>query len=149
MPSELNKLYKQAILEHNRNPRNYGVPESWTHHAEGLNAVCGDLVNVYLTIKDDVLEQVNYSGESCAISMASASMMTELSTGLTLTEWFKRFEQFKQLMDKRGDVEGFDELGPVNTLVTVKKFPSRIKSATLCWYALAAAINGEPTATTE
>ncbi len=147
--SELNKLYKQAILEHNRNPRNYGVPVHWTHHAEGLNAVCGDLVNVYLTIRNDVLEQVSYSGESCAISMASASMMTELSTGLTLTAWFERFEQFKQLMDKRGDVESFDDLGSVNTLATVKKFPSRIKSATLCWHAMAAAINGEATATTE
>ena len=123
--SELNKLYKQAILEHNRNPRNYGVPESWTHHAEGLNAVCGDLVNVYLTINDEVLEQVHYSGESCAISMASASMMTELSKGLTVSDWFDRFEQFKQLMDKKGNCESFDTLGEVNHLVTVKKFPSR------------------------
>jgi nitrogen fixation NifU-like protein len=149
MPSELNKLYKQAILEHNRNPRNYGIPESWSHHAEGLNAVCGDLVNVYLTIKDDVIEQVNYSGESCAISMASASMMTELSKGLLIADWFDRFSKFKQLMDKQSGVESFTELGPVNTLVTVKKFPARIKSATLCWHAMAAAINGESHATTE
>lgn len=147
--SELNKLYKKTILEHNRNPRNYGIPESWTHHAEGLNAVCGDMVNVYLTIEDDVLQQVSYSGESCAISMASASMMTELSQGLSIAEWFERFEQFKQLMDKQGTVTEFVELGPVNNLITVKKFPARIKSATLCWYAMAAAIKGEPTATTE
>lgn len=147
--SELNKLYKQTILEHNRNPRNYGIPESWTHHAEGLNAVCGDLVNVYLTIKDDAITEVNYSGESCAISMASASMMTELSQGLLVEDWYKRFAMFKQMMDKQGDVVHFAELGPVNTLATVKKFPARIKSATLCWYAMAAAIKGEPHATTE
>ncbi|MCB1582755.1 MAG: SUF system NifU family Fe-S cluster assembly protein [Marinicella sp.] len=148
--SELNKLYKKTILEHNRNPRNYGIPENWTHHAEGLNAVCGDMVNVYLTIKDDVLQHVNYSGESCAISMASASMMTELSEGLTLADWFERFEMFKLLMSKDAAEDlHYETLGPVNNLVTVKKFPSRIKSATLCWYAMAAAIKGEPTATTE
>jgi len=146
---DLNKLYKKTILEHNRNPRNFGVPEQWTHHAEGLNAICGDLVHVYLTVTDDVLTRVSFSGESCAISMASASLMTEISTGKTLSQWFTLFEQFKSLMDKDSPNQVFEHLGDVNTLVTVKKFPSRIKSATLCWYALAAAIKGEPTATTE
>ncbi|MGJ8664263.1 MAG: Fe-S cluster assembly sulfur transfer protein SufU, partial [Marinicella sp.] len=134
--SDLNKLYKEAVLEHNRNPINYGKPDTWSHHAEGLNAICGDLVDVYLTIVDDRLEAVNFAGESCAISMASASMMTELSTGLTVSQWLQRFELFKQLMDKSNSELSFAELGQVNTLVTVKKFPSRIKSATLCWYAL-------------
>jgi len=147
--SELSQLYKKAILEHNRNPRNFGQPDSWTHHAEGLNAICGDLVDVYLTVKDDVLEAVHYAGDSCAISMASASMMTEASMGLSLTDWQQKFELFKRLMDKNGDHQSFDELGQVNTLVTVKKFPSRIKSATLCWYAVDAAIKGIDSATTE
>ena len=147
--SDLSQLYKKAILEHNRNPRNFGQPENWTHHAEGLNAICGDLVDVYLNIHDDVLETVHYAGESCAISMASASMMTEVSTGLTVTKWQQKFELFKRLMDKNGDHQWFDELDQVNTLVTVKKFPSRIKSATLCWYAVDAAIKGLDSATTE
>ncbi len=147
--SDLNKLYKEAILEHNRNPRNFGKPESWTHHAEGLNAVCGDLVEVYLTINDGVLMAVHFDGESCAIAMASASMMTEVSTGLTVSEWQQAFEQFKQLMDKQAENQSFESLGQVNTLVTVKKFPSRIKSATLCWYAVDAAIKGLSSATTE
>lgn len=147
--SELNQLYKKAVLEHNRNPRNYGEPESWTHQAQGLNAICGDQVNVYLTIHEQRLEAVHYSGESCAISMASASMMTALSTGLTLIDWQQRFIQFKQLMDVRGDIDYFEDLGEVNTLVSVKKFPSRIKSATLCWFAMDAAIHGRQTATTE
>ena len=146
---ELSQLYKKAILEHNRNPRNYGQPDSWTHHAQGLNAICGDRVEVYLNINNDVLEAVNYAGESCAISMASASMMTELSIGLTINEWQHRFELFKRLMDKNTAHQAFDELGQVNTLVTVKKFPSRIKSATLCWYAVDAAIHGKATTTTE
>ncbi len=147
--SDLNKLYKQAILEHNRNPRNFGQPDSWTHQAEGLNAICGDQVMIYLTIADNRLQAINYAGESCAISMASSSMMTELSTGLSLDDWQIRFELFKQLMDTGNEVQSYAELGEVNTLVSVKKFPSRIKSATLCWYALDAAIHGRDTATTE
>ena len=147
--SDLNKLYKQTVLEHNRNPRNYGVPETWTHHSEGLNAVCGDLVHVYLTIEDERLKAVHFSGESCAISMASASMMTEFSTGLLVAQWQQKFTLFKQLMDKNNDLKELAGLGQINTLSTVKKFPSRIKSATLCWHAMAAAIAGVPTATTE
>lgn len=147
--SDLNKLYKEAILEHNRNPRNYGKPDSWTHHAEGLNAVCGDLVDVYLTICDDLIETIHFDGESCAIAMASASMMTEVTKGSTVSDWHQKFELFKRLMDKQADNQSFESLGQVNTLVTVKKFPSRIKSATLCWYAVDAAIKGMPSATTE
>lgn len=147
--SDLNQLYKKAVLEHNRNPKNYGKPESWTHQAEGLNAICGDLVEVYLTISDGVLDAVYFAGESCAIAMASASMMTEASIGLSLSAWQHKFELFKKLMDKNSSHQKFDELGQVNTLVTVKKFPSRIKSATLCWYAVDAAIQGIPTTTTE
>jgi nitrogen fixation NifU-like protein len=147
--SELSQLYKQAILEHNRNPRNYGRPDEWSHHAEGLNAICGDLVNVYLTIENDVLQAVHFDGESCAISMASASMMTELSTGLSVVDWQHKFDLFKLLMDKHAKHQAFTGLGQVNTLVTVKKFPSRIKSATLCWFAVDAAIKGLASATTE
>lgn len=147
--SDLNLLYKQAILEHNRNPRYFGKPAVWTHHAEGLNAICGDLVEVYLNIVDGVLEAVHFDGESCAIATASASMMAELSTGLTTTEWQARFDQFKQLMDPQAADLEFAELAQVNTLATVKKFPSRIKSATLCWYAAAAAMQGKTSATTE
>ncbi len=147
--SDLDQLYKETILAHNRNPHNYGKPEAWTHHAEGVNAMCGDLVQIYLSIEADRLKSVHYAGESCAISMASASMMTELSEGLSVSEWRLRFEQFKQLMNINNHDCTYEELGQANTLVTVKKFPSRIKSATLCWYAVDAAIRGLPTATTE
>ncbi len=146
---DLNQLYKQAILEHNRNPRNFGKPDEWSHHATGLNALCGDLVEVYLNIEGGVLRAVHYAGESCAIATASASMMTEISTGLSVAQWQHKFELFKRLMDKNSQHQSFDELGQVNTLVTVKKFPSRIKSATLCWHAMDAAIQGLPDATTE
>ena len=147
--TDLTKLYKQTILEHNRNPRNYGKPDEWTHHSEGLNAICGDLVHVYLTIEDDVIVAINYDGESCAISMASASMMTEFIKGRGIEDALIKFDLFCQLMAKGSDIQRIDELEDVNNLITVKKFPSRIKSATLCWHAMAAAIKGQPTATTE
>lgn len=147
--SDLNKLYKQQVLEHNKNPKNYGQPDHWTHHAEGLNAICGDQVHVYLTIEDDIIMSAHFAGDSCAISMASASMMTELVTGKTTFETRHLFASFKQLMRAEGLPDAEQVLGSVACLESVKKFPSRIKSALLCWYALNAAINGQATATTE
>ncbi len=147
--SDLNKLYKQQVLEHNKNPRNYGRPDHWTHHAEGLNAICGDQVHVYLTIQDDTIKSAHFAGDSCAISMASASMMTELVTGKTTFETLHLLAAFKQMMSSEGLPEAEHLLGPAACLVSVKKFPARIKSALLCWYALNAALHGQATATTE
>ncbi|MCX7545450.1 Fe-S cluster assembly sulfur transfer protein SufU [Marinicella gelatinilytica] len=147
--SDLNKLYKQQVLEHNKNPKNYGQPAHWTHHAEGLNAICGDQVHVYLTIQDNTIEAAHFAGDSCAISMASASMMTELITGQSTFDALHLFASFKQMMSPEGLPDAEHILGPVACLVSVKKFPSRIKSALLCWYALNAALNGQATATTE
>ncbi len=147
--SDLNRLYKQQVLAHNKNPQNYGEPTHWTHHAEGLNAICGDQVHVYLTIEEDVIKAAHFAGDSCAISMASASMMTELVTGQSIFEALHLFAAFKQMMSDEGLAEAEEVLGPVACLVSVKKFPARIKSALLCWYTLNAAINGQPTATTE
>ncbi len=147
--SELNKLYKQQVLEHNRHPRNYGKPVQWTHYAAGLNAICGDQVDVYLTIVDGLIKAVHFVGDSCAISMASASMMTELLTGKTSHQALDLFATFKQMLTVEGLTNAESVLGPVASLESVKKFPSRIKSATLCWYAMQAAIKGEATATSE
>ena len=118
--TDLTKLYKQTILEHNRNPRNYGKPGSWTHHSEGLNAICGDLVHVYLSIEDEVIVDINYGGESCAISMASASMMTEFIKGRKVSDALEKFDLFCQLMAKGSDVQRIEALGDVNNLITVK-----------------------------
>jgi len=147
--SDLNILYKQQVLAHNKNPKNYGQPDHWTHHAEGLNAICGDQVHVYLTVEDDNLKAVHFAGDSCAISMASASMMTELVSGKSTFEALHLFASFKQMMSAEGLAEAESVLGPAACLVSVKKFPARIKSALLGWYALNAAINGQATTTTE
>ncbi len=147
--SDLNTLYKQQVLAHNKNPQNYGEPAHWTHHAEGLNAICGDQVHVYLTVKDEAIESIYFSGDSCAISMASASMMTQLVAGKTTYEALHLFAAFKQMMSAEGLADAESVLGQSACLVSVKKFPARIKSALLCWYALNAAINGQATTTTE
>jgi len=146
---DIKKLYKQTILEHNRNPRNYGSPDSFTHKAEGLNAICGDQVFIYMTIEGGCIKQINFDGESCAISTASASLMTEFITGKSIIQAQSLFKDFCLLMDRNKEIDSLETLAVVNTLAGVKKFPARIKSATLCWYTMNAALVGEETITTE
>jgi len=146
---DIKKLYKTTILEHNRNPRNYGTPDSYTHKAEGLNAICGDQVFIYITVKQGIITNINFDGESCAISTASSSIMTEFLMGKTITEAQSLFKDFCQLMDKKNELDSIESLGAVNAMAGVKNFPARIKSATLCWHAMNAALIGEETATTE
>jgi len=146
---DIKQLYKQTILEHNRNPRNFGTPEDYTHKAEGLNAICGDQVLVYLTIKDGAIKEIHFDGESCAISTASSSIMTEFIQGKTVEQAQSLFNDFCLLMDRSKGIDSIESLESVNALAGVKSFPARIKSATLCWHAMNAALMGKETATTE
>ena len=146
---DLKQLYKKTILEHNRNPRNFGEPKSFTHRAEGLNAICGDQVTIFITVENELITHMNFDGESCAISTASTSLMTEFLIDKTVKETQLLFKQFCHLMDRKTSVESIESLGAVNAMAGVKSFPARIKSATLCWHAMNAALNGEATATTE
>ena len=146
---DIKQLYKQTVLQHNRNPQNYGTPENFTHKAEGLNAICGDQVFVYLNVVNDVIESIFFDGESCAISTASSSLMTEFLTSKTVQQAKELFTDFCILMDKNSGIDSMESLGIVNTIAGVKNFPARIKSATLCWHAMNAALDGKETATTE
>jgi nitrogen fixation NifU-like protein len=146
---DIKELYKKTILDHNRHPRNYGTPDNYTHKAEGLNAICGDQVFIFITVKDELIESMQFDGESCAISTASASLMTEFLTGKNVENAKSLFKDFCKLMDKHGNLDSIESLAEVNAMAGVKKFPSRIKSATLCWHAMNAALSGEETATTE
>ena len=147
--TDLNQLYKSAVLEHNRNPVNFGKPELVSHQAQGLNAICGDMINVYMLIEQERIQQIHFDGECCAIAMASASMMCAFLSDKTVTQARQYFEHFNQLMDKSNPQTEDPKLGDLNVLSSVKKFPSRIKSATLCWHAMLAAMDGETFATTE
>ena len=146
---DIKQLYKATILEHNRNPRNYGTPELFTHKAEGLNAICGDRVFIYITVNKNVITDMKFDGESCAISTASCSIMTEFLIGKTVTQAQSLFQDFCLLMDKNNPNNSIPSLENVNAMAGVKNFPARIKSATLCWHAMNAALTGQETATTE
>ncbi|HRK22168.1 MAG TPA: SUF system NifU family Fe-S cluster assembly protein [Fimbriimonadaceae bacterium] len=148
--SELRELYKEIILDHNRQPRNFGVPESATSQADGHNPLCGDQVTIYLDIRDGIVHNVRFMGSGCAISVASASIMTEAVQGKTVAEAEVLFEQFHHAMTEdraAGPITGEDS--ELDALSGVKEFPIRVKCATLPWHTLRAALHGENSATTE
>ena len=148
--NELFDLYQEIILDHNRRPRNYREVEDSTHHAEGNNPICGDEISVYLRVDDNKVADIGFQGEGCAISKASASLMTSDVKGKSVKEAMERFEQVKGMLtgtEENPDI--LDEMGNIACLSGVRRFPARIKCATLAWHALRAAIKGASLATTE
>ena len=140
---DLKELYQEVILDHSRHPRNFGPAEDATSEAQGNNPLCGDRVTVYLKMGGDVIEDVRFEGRGCAISTASASMMTELVKGKTETEARALFDQFRQLVttDSDSDQDDSPELDKLVALSGVREFPTRVKCATLAWHTMAAALD--------
>ena len=148
--NELRELYQELILDHNRHPRNFGVPEHSTNQADGHNPLCGDQVTVYLDVEGGVVRDIKFMGTGCAISMASASMMTDAIKGKPVEEVEQLFEKFHRAMTDEqasGPIAGEDS--ELDALSGVKEFPIRVKCATLPWHAMHAALQGERVATTE
>jgi len=149
---DLRELYQEVILDHNRSPRNYGKPAHSTHHAEGDNPLCGDHLDVYLTIENDLIKDIAFEGKGCAISKASASLMTASLKGKTVEEAKALFEQFHELITKgEEDIPDFDVMGKLAVFAGVRSFPLRVKCASLAWHAVLSALNDEngTVATTE
>lgn len=142
----LNDLYQEIILDHGRKPRNFGELEEQTHAAEGFNPLCGDQVRIHILVNEDRIEDIRFSGCGCAISTASASMMTQLVKGKTVEEAMRIFEKFRKTVTEGGGAEDMGELG---CLAGVKQFPNRIKCATLAWHTLKSALSGDGKVTTE
>ena len=143
MSSELRDLYQEMILDHGKRPRNFGELPGANRHAEGYNPLCGDRETVYLKVEGDVLEDVRFTGAGCAISTASASMMTEGLKGKTRPEADALFAKFHDLLTgetKAGP--GGLPLGKLTVFSGVREYPVRIKCATLPWHTLKAALNG-------
>ena len=140
--SDLRDLYQQVILDHYRAPRNFGALEPVSSCAEGYNPLCGDKVKVYLQADGDRIEGVSFEGVGCAISTASASLMTEAVRGLERSEAEALLASFLALMTGDGDRGGSAPLGKLEVLSGVKDYPVRIKCATLAWHALRAALEG-------
>ncbi len=138
--NELRDLYQELILDHNRSPRNCRPMEDANHHAEGYNPLCGDRVTVYLHTEGDVIEDVSFQGSGCAISTASASLLTESLRGKTREEALKLFDRFQGLVTGNADGDLGSSLGKLTVFSGVCEFPARVKCATLVWHTLRAAL---------
>ena len=153
---DLRDLYQEIILDHGKAPRNFRHPEDANHESYGHNPMCGDRVRVFVKVgEDQTIADVAFDGKGCAISLASASMMTEVLRGKTLEQARYLVEKFRALIkgettQESADIELDSELGTLPVLSGVKAFPSRIKCATLPWHTFVAALDGrEETTTTD
>lgn len=148
--TDLDTLYQEVILDHYKRPRNRGRLEPPDHRAEGYNPLCGDRVALTVRLDDDRIEEVAFEGEGCAISTASASLLTEAVSGKTVDEVREISELFRDLLTGEGDPLSDPRLGKLAALVGVRDYPMRVKCATLAWHTLQAALEGrEEPVTTE
>ena len=148
--SELSELYQAVILDHNKKPRNFHKLENANRRAEGYNPLCGDQLNVYLHLEDDQVKEVSFEGSGCAISKASASMMTQAVKGKNKQEAETLFNEFHRMAMGELDVETEpNHLGKLTIFAGVRDFPARVKCATLSWHTMHAALNEQQKASTE
>jgi nitrogen fixation NifU-like protein len=151
MSSDLRELYQSVILDHNKSPRNFCKPKCANRSAEGINPLCGDQLTVYLTVDDGIVKDVGFSGTGCAISTASASLMTQAIKGKKIEDIEHLFAGFREMVTSGPQADaGGEELGKLSVFSGVREFPMRVKCATLAWHAMSQALRdtGE-TATTE
>lgn len=146
--SELTDLYQEVILDHNRKPRNYRELVDASHTAEGYNPLCGDRLTLYLKVKDGVIAEVAFQGSGCAISRASASLMTDALKGKTVPEAQALFDRFHRMVTTAPD-QAVEDLGKLSALAGVREFPIRVKCASLAWHTLKAALERQQTVSTE
>jgi len=149
--SELTDLYQEVILDHNKTPRNFGPLPTANRHADGHNPLCGDQLHVSLEVEGDTVKDIHFEGSGCAISKASASLMTEAVKGKTAAEVEVMFKGFHELMTGDPSVKGAAgaELGKLAVFEGVREFPVRVKCATLAWHTLEAALHEGGVASTE
>jgi nitrogen fixation NifU-like protein len=147
MSDELNELYQQVILDHSRSPQNFKKLENANRVASGHNPLCGDQIKVYVVLDGDQVKDISFEGSGCAISKASASMMTTALKGKSKEEIKKIFDRFQDMI-KTGTTPS-EEMGKLAVFSGVHKFPTRIKCAILPWHAIVASLEGAETVTTE
>lgn len=141
--SDLRALYQEVILDHNKRPRNFRKMEGAERHAEGYNPLCGDKVTIYLQVGEDRIHDISFQGSGCAISTASASILTETLKGKTRAEAEALFEKFHELVTGKTQGNGkAAQLGKLAVFSGVSEFPARVKCATLAWHTLRSALGG-------
>lgn len=142
--TDIRDLYQEVVLDHSRSPRNFRKLEGADRSAEGYNPLCGDQYTVFLTLEEDVVKDVAFQGTGCAISKASASVMTTCLKGKSRAEIERLFERFHHLLtDEGGGVGAGEDLGKLAVFSGVREYPIRVKCATLAWHTLKAALQGE------
>jgi len=147
--NDLRELYQEIILDHNRRPRNKGALATANREAEGHNPLCGDQIKVTLLTDGGHVTDIAFQGQGCAISTASASLMTEAVKGKTVEEAEQIFREFQEMVTQTGDASDYSELGDLEVFQGVREYPVRIKCATLPWHTLHAALVGEEKVSTE
>ena len=147
--SDLSDLYQEVILDHNKHPRNFGEIEGADRHAAGYNPLCGDRLAVYLNLDGDRITDVAFLGSGCAISKASASLMTDAVKGKTVAEARELFARFHAMITDDADAAAPEGVGKLAVLAGVRDYPSRVKCASLAWHTLRAACDArhEPIST--
>ena len=142
MDQELKELYQQVILDHNKAPRNFRKIENPSKFAEGYNPLCGDKIKIYLSFDNEQISDISFQGSGCAISKASASLMTSMLKGKTRKEAEELFNRFHDLVtDKLGDNPEIEDLGKLAVFAGVREFPIRVKCASLAWHTMMNALN--------
>ncbi len=150
MSSDLRDLYQEMILDHGKRPRNFRVVDESSHEADGYNPLCGDQLHLMLRVEDGVIREIGFQGSGCAISTASASLMTSALKGRRVEEVQALFERFHEMVTTESDDPPPEELGKLAVLSGVREFPVRVKCATLAWHTLRSALSrDESPATTE
>lgn len=139
---DLKDLYQEVIVDHNRSPRNFGRIEGADRTLEGFNPLCGDHLTLYVKFDGDQIRDIRFDGSGCAISVASASLMTEAIKGKTIREADEIFESFHDLLTAEGNSVDPAKLGKLAALAGVRDYPVRVKCAVLCWHAMHSALKG-------
>ena len=143
----IRELYQEVIMDHNKNPRNHRKMENASYHARGYNPLCGDQLTVYVHLVAEVMDDISFVGCGCAISQASASLMTDALKGKTVEEAHALFERFHAMVTREEAVFPLD-LDKLTVLAGVREFPARVKCATLAWHTLEAALKQNATCVT-
>jgi nitrogen fixation NifU-like protein len=146
--SDLSELYQEVILDHNRRPRNFRELGDPSHRAEGYNPLCGDRLNLFLRVEGGIVKEATFQGSGCAISKASASLMTDSIAGQTVADVRALFERFHRMITTPPDMP-VEDLGKLSVLAGVREFPIRVKCASLAWHTLKAALDREGRTSTE
>jgi nitrogen fixation NifU-like protein len=147
--SDLRELYQETILDHGRAPRNFGKPEHCTHEADGDNPLCGDKIHLYVTVDGDTVTDLSFDGAGCAISTASASLMTEALKGKSVADALALFDRLHKSVTGQGEADESIDLGKLAVFEGVREYPLRVKCATLAWHTLRNALKESGSATTE